>query len=341
MAITAKMIAAKLHLSPSAVSLALNGKPGVSASTRELVLTEAEKLGYAKHKLMAQVPQNIRFVIFLGEKEEIIQETTFYSHILQGLEKYAKRLGYNVLVSYYRVNENASLQLSAISADIAGMVILGTAITPSHLNELQMLFDLNIPMVMVDNYIESLGVDCIVTDNFRGVYNATNYLLRKGYLDLGYVRSKIKIDNFTMRQEGFFKAYGEVCPEKEPTLIDVGVSSQKAYIDMYNWLDRGNTPPRALIADNDVIAAACVRALKAHGFRVPSDVAIIGFDNMPLCSIVEPPLTAIDVNKELIGKMAMNILHNRINDFYRDAPSNDDGTLLTYVSTKLIEREST
>ena len=341
MAITAKKIAEKLNLSPSAVSLALNGKPGVSDSTRELVLAEAERLGYAKQKVTTAGPQNIRFVIFLSAQRDIIQETTFYSYILQGIEKYAKRFGYNVLVSYYRADEDPTLQLNAISADVTGLIILGTSIERSRLDELRPLFDLNLPMVMVDNYIESLGIDCVVTDNYRGSYNATKYLLEKGYTDLGYLRSKSRIDNFRRRQEGFFNACKEAHLDQDCTIIDVGISSQKAYNDMSEWLENGNKPPRALLADNDVIATACTRALKAHGYRIPEDVAVIGFDNMPLCTMVEPPLTAIDVNKEMIGKTAVNLLHNRITEFYSGAESTADGTLLVYVSTKLVERETT
>lgn len=341
MAITAKKIAEKLNLSPSAVSLALNGKPGVSDSTRELVLAEAERLGYAKQKVTTAGPQNIRFVIFLSAQRDIIQETTFYSYILQGIEKYAKRFGYNVLVSYYRADEDPTLQLNAISADVTGLVILGTSIQRSRLDELRPLFDLNLPMVMVDNYIESLGIDCVVTDNYRGSYNATKYLLAKGYTDLGYLRSKSRIDNFRRRQEGFFNACKEAHLDQDSTIIDVGISSQKAYNDMSEWLENGNKPPRALLADNDVIATACTRALKAHGYRIPEDVAVIGFDNMPLCTMVEPPLTAIDVNKEMIGKTAVNLLHNRITEFYSGAECINGGTLLVYVSTKLVERETT
>lgn len=340
MAITAKKIAEKLNLSPSAVSLALNGKPGVSDSTRELVLAEAERLGYAKQKVTTAGPQNIRFVIFLSNQREIIQETTFYSYILQGIEKYAKRYGYNVLVSYYRADEDSTLQLNAISSDVTGLIILGTSIERSRLKELRPLFDLNLPMVLVDNYIEALGIDCVVTDNYRGSYNATKYLLGKGYTDLGYLRSKSKIDNFRRRQEGFFNACKEAALDENYIMIDVGISSQKAYNDMSEWLNN-NQPPRALLADNDVIATACTRALKAHGYRIPEDVAVIGFDNMPLCSMVEPPLTAIDVDKEMIGKTAVNLLHNRIAEFYSGAESINDGTLLVYVSTKLVERETT
>ena len=341
MAITAKKIAEKLNLSPSAVSLALNGKPGVSDSTRELVLAEAERLGYAKQKVTTAGPQNIRFVIFLGKQREIIQETTFYSYILQGIEKYAKRYGYNVLVSYYRADEDPTLQLNAISADVTGLIILGTSIERSRLDKLRPLFDLNLPMVMVDNYIESLGIDCVVTDNYRGSYNATKYLLAKGYTALGYLRSKSRIDNFRRRQEGFFNACKEAKCNQNCIIIEVGISSQKAYDDMSEWLESGNKPPRALLADNDVIATACTRALKAHGYRIPEDVAVIGFDNLPLCTMVEPPLTAIDVNKELIGKTAVNLLHNRITEFYSGAESIKDGTLLVYISTKLVERETT
>lgn len=339
--ITAKTIAEKLNISPSAVSFALNGRPGVSEATRAKVIAEASKLGYKQRKLRPDATQNIRFVIFLGNNEDVIKETSFYSYVLQGLEKCARDLGYNVLVSYYRIDEDITSQIDAISADTLGIVILGTAVNRSYLPQLQPLFDLQLPVVMVDNYIEDFHIDCVVSDNMQGVYNATKYLLQKGYSSLGYIRSKMNIDNFTKRQEGFYKAYNEVNLAMPPVLIDVGISSQRAFDDMSAWLNNGNMPPRALLADNDVIAASCIRALKAHGYRVPGDVAIIGFDNMPICTMIDPPLTAIDVNKNLMGWTAMTLLHNRIQVLIGDPSANDDGTLLIYVSTGLIEREST
>ena len=86
-----------------------------------------------------------------------------------------------------------------------------------------------------------------------------------------------------------------------------------------------------------IIAAACVRALKAHGFRVPEDVSVIGFDDMPLCSLLEPPLTTVGVEKELIGRLAMQLLYRRM----LSAPAHSLPSFLRITSSaKLILRES-
>ena len=340
MSVTIKELAEKLNLSPSAISIALNGKPGVSEATRELILAEAERLGYKQRKSHGDILQNIRFVIFLGDREDAVRETSFYSYVLQGIEDCAKGLGYNVLVSYYKTDEDTSAQLNSLSSNSNGIILLGTAINRSHLPQLEKMRALGLPMVMVDNYIEDFPVDCVVSDNARGVYNATKHLLKKGYDSLGYIRSKLTIDNFTLRQKGFNKACRRSEMSKEPVFIDVGISSQMAFDDMVKWLEAGNIPPRALIADNDVLAAACIRALKSKGYRIPEDVAVIGFDNMPVCAMIDPPLSAIDVNKKMIGWLAMTFLYKRIQDINSGRSARINDALLTYVSANLIERES-
>lgn len=341
MSITIKELAQKMKLSPSAISLALNGKSGVSEATRQRIVEEAAKYDYKAHKSRQKILENVRFVIFLGDLEDVIKETSFYSYVLQGIEDCAKVLGYNVLISYYRPFEDPTLQLNAIASNAKGIILLGTTINHSHLPQLQKLFSLGIPLVIADNYIKDFHIDCVVSENTNGVYDATKFLLKKGYYTLGYVRSKITIDNFVLRREGFNKACREANLNEAPCFIDVGISSQQAFDDMNRWLSDGHTPPRALIADNDVLAAACIRALKAHGYQIPQDVAIIGFDNMPFCTVIDPPLSAVNVNKHTIGWIAMTFLHNRILSLNNLPIINDNETLLTYVSTNLVEREST
>ena len=144
------------------------------------------------------------------------------------------------------------------------------------------------------------------------------------------------------REAGIIKARRErgLLGKAPMQCIDVGISSEQAFYDMSTWLDRGGKPLPALFADNDIIAASCIRALKSHGYQVPRDVSVVGFDDMPICTMVDPPLTTIHIAKELMGMLAMDILHQRIQEGDRALCDRRTDMLRTTVSTHLVERES-
>lgn len=343
MNITAKDIAKNLGISTSAVSLAMNSKPGVSAETREKVLGEAIRLGYHINKEPAVKNQNIRYVIFL-EGGDVVKETSFYSILLQGIEVTAKKYGYNVLISYFDAKQNWAEQLSTITKDVSGLIVLGTEVEDRHIYTAikNGIGKINIPLVMVDNATSITNIDSVVADNLRGAYHAVSYLLEKGHKNVGYLRSTSRIDSFDERMLGYRKAREEHgLPEFVSSLIiDVGISSEEAYHDVCRWLDAGNQPCSALFAENDIIAAACIRALKSHNYRIPEDVSVVGFDDMPLCTVIDPPLTTIQIMKEQMGMTAMEILHHRIHQGTHALSSERIGVYRVVISTHLIERSS-
>lgn len=358
--ITAKELAAKLGVSPSAVSIALNGRAGISDKTRQMILEEAQRLGctgkrgpYRKKsdgaprqaEPAAPLPHgNIRFVIFV-DTGMAVNETSFYSFVLKGIESHAKELGFNVLVSYFEADQDWESQFEALKTDVSGIILLATEVRDRHI---QKYLDLKrppmgIPLCLVDNATSMIDVDCIVSDNLRGAYRAVRFLLDRGFEDVGYLRSKTRVDSFDEREAGVRKARleGGVPSGKPLSVIEVASSSELAYQDMYAYLENGGKPGKAYFADNDIIAAACVRALKAHGFRVPEDISVIGFDDMPLCTLFEPPLTTVSVEKELIGRLAMHILAERMHASRSLFGEEHASSCLRITSAaKLIERES-
>lgn len=338
---TAKSIAKKLGISTSAVSLALNGKAGVSEKTRELVLSEAIRMGYHTKSDAPSANKNIRYVIFLDETSAV-RETSFYFIVLQGIEVIARKLGYNVLVSHFYAAQDWREQIAAITKDVSGLILLGTEIKDNYIykaieNELGKV---NLPLVLVDNATSIVDIDCVVADNLRGAYNAVSYLLQKGHKDVGYLRSPLRIDSFDERQAGYEKSRLEhgIPSDIAPPIIDVGISSEAAYYDLCRWLDSGNKPCSAYFADNDIIAASCARAFKQKGYRIPEDVAIIGFDDMPICTMIDPPLTTVKILKEQMGNVAMDILHQRIQDGSFNLSDKRIGVYRIVISTHLTER---
>ncbi len=340
MAVTAKEIAEKLGISPSAVSLAINGRPGVSAATRERVIAEAVRMGYVIRKTTASAP-NVRYVIFL-DRGDTVKETSFYSIVLEGIEARAKELGYNVFISYFYADGNWEEQVAAICGDVTGVILLGTEITDRHIHKVRAdgLSKQDIPLVMVDNATDLTDIDCVVADNRGGAYKAASYLLRKGHPDVGYLRSTARIDSFDERETGLMKARQEHGLQSPLQRVDVGISSEQAFYDMSAWLSHGGTPASAFFADNDIIAASCVRALKASGYRVPEDVSVVGFDDMPICTMVDPPLTTVHSSKELIGRLSMDILHQRVQGGKHALSGERKDVFRVTVSTHLVKRES-
>lgn len=344
MGITARDIAKELGVSPSAVSLAMNGKPGVSEETREKILSHATKMGYSfQRKDVSVAARNIRYVIFL-ENGATVKETSFYSIVERGIESKAKEYGYNVFVSYFYASGDWTEQINAAYKDVSGIVILATEMESQHFEKAYAhgFNNKSVPIVFVDNATSKMNVDCVVCDSLRGAYTAVNYLFDKGHPDVGYLRSKNRIDNFSERQNGVLKARKErgISPEKQLQVVDIGVSSELAYEDMCDWLEKGGKPMSAYFADNDIIAAACIRALKAKGYRMPEDVSIVGFDDMPICTMVDPTITTIRIMKSQLGITAMEILRQRMEDKDLSLKNPKSGVYRTIISTPLIERES-
>lgn len=344
MSIKAKEIARRLQISPSAVSLAMNGRPGVSEATRERVLAEAVRMGYTVRE-RAVTKRNVRYVIFL-DNGDTVKETSFYSVVLQGIEAKAKEYGCNVLISYFYTSGDWAEQLRAIRKGVAGILLLATELSYQHiasaLNDGLLQCLRGLPIVLLDNVTDQVNVDCVVADNFHGAYQAAAYLLGKGHPDVGYLRSKSRIDSFDERQMGLRKAREDFrIPDSVPlSTVEVSIGSEQAYYDMRTWLEQGGIPLSAYFADNDIIAAACIRALKTKGYRVPQDVSVVGFDDMPVCTMIDPALTTVRIMKEQMGMTAMGILLHRIQQRMAGNQTIPEGFYHTAISTCLVERES-
>lgn len=342
MSITAKEIAEMLNVSPSAVSLALNGKPGVSDSTRELILSTAARYNYTvrQNQNSSSPTRNIRYVIYLGEGH-VVNEISFHSIVLQGIEAAAKKLGYNVLVSYFYSDQDETDQLNAIFQNTAGVILLGTEFDESSgwLKHPCVSQHSHIPLVMVDNKTFHTEIDCIYTDNLRGAYKAVEYLISQGHKSVGYFSSLQRIPNFDERSEGVKRALADH-PEATVQVVPVDFSTEKAYRDICGWLKEQHELPTAFFADSDIIAFGAMRAFNRMGYKVPDDISIIGFDDMPACDMVSPPLTSIKVMKVLMGSKAMEILHQRISENEAAPPADQDGVFRIAISTNVKVRRS-
>ena len=334
MALRVKDIANMLNISPSTVSLVLNNKPGASEETRQKVLRIVKDMGYDTNMLSKPALRNnkgIRFIVY-KKHGNVVADTPFFSSLMEGIDLEARKNGYNLLVSYINEKENKAEVLRIIEENpLDGLLVLATEMNSEDIKPF-ILF--GIPVVVIDSYFETEKLDTIVINNEQGAYEATKYLIDFGHRDIGYLKSSTWIKNFEERQDGFSKALLENGIKiREDNVLKIESTMDGAYRNMVDILKKDIVLPTAFFADNDIIAFGAMKALKEYGVKIPQDISIIGFDDMPFCNMVDPALTTIKVFKERIGMLAVERLISKIEkDIYE--------SIKLEVATVLVERKS-
>lgn len=334
MSITAKELAKILRISEASVSMALNNKTGVSTATRQRILQIAREQGYDFSRLKeAREPRvergTVSFVLY-KKHGAVVTDTPFFSQLTEGIEQACRQARYSLNINYLYAGDSLSCQLSRLSY-CNGMILLATEMSPEDLTPFE---NLGISLIVLDTYFQSLSLDSISINNCQGAYQAAVFLIQKTRKQPGYLHSAYSIGNFQERERGFYKAIREngMSPSKSQVL-SLTPSMEGAYQDMLELLKSGEELSGCYFADNDLIAAGAMKAMKEFGYEIPRDVSVIGFDNMPFCTYLEPALSTVHVPKQYMGQMAVSRLIQIMT-----APENHPVNIA--ISTKIINRKS-
>jgi len=274
----------------------------------------------------------INFVVFKTHGK-VISDTPFFSEVIEGIEKEAKNLGYKIVITYLSESStNFTTDLANIKQNIGkGIILMATEMQKKQFDYFK---SFNVPIVIVDNAMVGVSENKILINNFEGAYKATKYLYEKGHTNIGYLHSSVNIKNFDERKGGFLHAVRELqlC-DCSKYIVELESTMDGAYSDMLNYLMDNPELPTAFFADNDIIAVGAMKALKKQGFNVPDDVSLIGFDDMPYCTIMEPELTTMRVPKDTLGKLA-------VDKFFEIQESKNQYKTKVEIDTDIVERQS-
>lgn len=310
MSITAKELAKILGLSPAAVSMALNQKPGVSAKTREKVISTAKQYGYDFSKreypsLTSSASTKGALLLLVYRKSGVVvSDSPFFNEVFEGIHEKCSQLHYTLSIQYLYDREQAQAALRGNKAD--GIILLGTEMAAE---DYQPFEQCPVPIVVLDTYFETVQANYVLINNSQGAYQATGFLIKRCMSQPGYLRSAYPIGNFNERANGFYQAirdYG-MSPSKSVVHL-LSPAPDGAYADMCCLLEQQEELACCYFADNDAIACAAMRALQEHGYRIPEDISIIGFDDIPVCGYVVPALTTVRVSKRYLGNTAVSHL---------------------------------
>ncbi len=345
--ITAKQIAAQLGISAAAVSMAINGKPGVSNETRARVLAICEQKGYhvapsqpsTKASPKAET-KTLCFMIFMDKLLHIWENSTVYTFNMQGVEAAAKIHGYNTLIRYLHADTILAPSNLEFLKSIDGLILLGTDITASCADDIRIMLQSipDTPTVILDSNMLFDCADCIGNDNFGGAYQAVSHLAQRGCKKITYLCAKQRIGIFKERGAGVRAAL------KDANLslyeqVAVGISNDEAYADISAWLRSGKPLPDGIFAENDVLAAAAARAMASCNIEIPAQISIIGFDNIPITEQTNPPLSTIHSYKDDLGAAAVQMIVQR-KQLSECLPARQHGFIKAQMATRLIERQS-
>lgn len=306
MAVTIQDLADRLGVSCATVSMALNGRPGVSPATRGRVEALARELGYTGGRAPGS-RDSLCFFVY-RRYGRVVADTQFFSQLIEAVENTARGMGYGLSLLYCDGEGELPGAIQSVERSGAGgLLLLATELTEE---DFVPFASLPIPIVAMDCDLRGTGADTILIDNREGMLLAVEHLARLGHRQVGYLHSSFSIRNFEQRRQGYLE--GAERFGFAPAVFSLGPTLEEAYRDMAALLASGISLPTALAADNDLIALGAMRAMKHAGLRLPQDVSLTGFDDVPLCMLSDPELTSSAVDRQALGSLAVRRLVERM-----------------------------
>lgn len=330
---TLKEVAEKAGVSITTVSRVINGSAKVNEETRERVQKAMTKLDYQPNRVAQRLRASSGRSKLLGLIIPDIQNQ-FYSNIVRGIEDVTYGNDYAVILCNSDENPNKErFYLEVLKSESVDGIIL----PPIHQfgEEIENFIDLGIPIVCVDRKLMRKNVDTVVIGNEKGGYDAVNHLIELGHKKIAILTSSLQFSSFDERQKGYERALKENGIEIDKRLIKEGdPRSSEAARELTNELLDLDTPPTAIFATNNLMTLGVLEALNKHDLRIPDDISIVGFDDLPWAKAISPPLTAVKQPAYEMGQKAAELFFKRVEDPSREAEE-------IVLEPKLVIREST
>lgn len=332
MAVTLRDIAQRAGVTSATVSMVINNKPNISEATRRRVLKIAAELHYYPNAIargLATRRTNAIGVIVPN------LASSFVVRILQGIKSTNRDIDYTVqLFDTVGQKENEVQLFQRLSRErrIDGVILIGSTVTDA---ELESFSTESVPCVLVSRRSESLS--SVYVNNRRGARDATEYLIKKGHRSIACVTCNKQSLPTAERVAGYrdaLEAHG--VGWRESMVVDVPDDDMQSGVRAFERLKVGSAKggvSAVFVPAGDTVAIGVVKAAKKAGVRVPEDLAVVGFDDIPAAEVVEPTLSTVRQPKLEMGDHAINMIV--------DAIEGKESTVKhKELLTKFIARES-
>lgn len=305
---TIKDIADKLGIAVSTVSKGLNGASDISVEMRQQVLDTAVEMGYASKKMRTL---NTRKVCIFIENMDYENTDQFGYDIIVGFKTSAASRHWNVSVVPTNLNLQSLEKYDTymLKHGYSGAFFLGFTL---HDDWVRQLNETTVPTVLLDNYIErNHHVGYVGTDSSEGIDLAVDHLYKLGHKKIAFLNGSKNSMVSEQRQQAFIQSLAKHGLNAEDSLMEYGYyvpDCAKDYVP--GFIKNGAT---AIMCASDLIASGVIYEVHKLGLRVPEDISVIGFDDLPIANRLTPPLTTIRQDRNDMGKSALLLLEGLIN----------------------------
>lgn len=328
-------IAYRAGVSQSTVSRALRHSPLVSEETRKKIQEIAKELNYTVDKnassLRSQSSTTLALLLFEDPTSDDSLVNPFFLSMLGSITRECGLLGYDLLVSFQELNADwHSVFKDSNKAD--GLILLGYGDYLDYESKLKELVEHGTPFVRWGAETDSVQTTSIGCDNFHGGYQSTNHLIGLGRKSFAFIgTNNDSAPEYMARFQGFEQALKDADISCSHNMQADAVNTAEEGYEATMQLFEQNQNIDAIVVASDLLATGVINAIKDKGLRVPEDIAIVGFDDIPMARYTTPSLTTCRQDTTAAGQMLVDKLVEMIKG---DPVSN------TFMKTKLIVRES-
>jgi DNA-binding LacI/PurR family transcriptional regulator len=294
------------------VSRAISRPDMVNGETRQRVEAAVRELGYRP----SRVARRLRVAQGLSDLVGLVipdLQNPFFADLARGVEDVAARHGYTVLIG----NSDESVEKETRYLNVMRAEAVDGIILPPSCEGRSAAVDLaraGVPLVCVDRRLDRAKVDTVLVDNVRGAIEATEHLIAHGHRRIGYLEGKQGVSTTRERLEGYRSALARHGIADDPALVLSGDSRPESARRLTTQLLQSPERPTALLVGNGMMTIGVLEAIHDLGLRIPEDVAVIGYDDMPWARALTPALTVVRQPGYELGSRAMELLRQRIRE---------------------------
>lgn len=315
---TIKDVAKYTGLSISTISKYLNGG-NVLDENKALIDEAVGKLNYRVNHLARSLKTNkTRTVGILIPS----LSSAFFSRIISVIEATLIKGGYDSVICSF--NFDPALEMEKlkflINKNVDGIILIPEGIAAEELNSIPAIREKQIPLILLDRYIGYFECDTVLADNINASYTAVESLITKGHKRVGIIVGPGDVSTAYERTVGYKRVHQDYSLPEEESLIKVGDYSLESGYRLFNELLDMQDPPSAVFVTNYDMMLGAITCANERKIRIPDELAFIGYDNIELSRIINPPINIVVQPMDQIGESAAKVLLKRMKGDYSSFP---------------------
>jgi LacI family transcriptional regulator len=308
--ITIYDLARELNLSPATVSRGLKDHQAINKNTKKRIIDKAEEMGYRSNNFASNLRKQKSHTIGVLVPQ---LNSNFIASVLSGIEKVTAVANYDIIIAHSSESgkKEAANASNLFHKRVDGLIVSLASDTPD-LSHFQQFFKKGIPVIFFDRVEENSDGAKIIIDNYKAGYEATQHLIEQGCKRIIHITSNLKRNVYVKRFGGYRDALKDNGLSFNEDMVFAGSMTKETFLAAAGEIVKMNPLPDGLFTTNDISAAICIQVFKENGIRVPEDIAVVGFNNDTISTIIDPQLTTVNYPAVKMGEQAAMVLINHL-----------------------------